>query len=154
MMGMVENSLVAPSAFLTFPVKAAVQPLGKKLVPLQYSKTCEIRTPLGRAKSVPNSEVSSFQGAICTVKSSLGPDEVSLFHRMSSFRRVSIHRFHCMRSFICLWPSYSLAWSCKEVGIAWGLLTEHYTMLIVLDPVICHVLNTYLFYGTTLKFPV
>jgi hypothetical protein len=31
---------------------------------------------LGRAKSVPNSEVSSFQGAICTENSSLGPDGV------------------------------------------------------------------------------
>jgi hypothetical protein len=25
------------------------------------------------------------------------PDEVSLFHRMSLFRRVAIHRFHCIR---------------------------------------------------------
>jgi hypothetical protein len=63
---------------------------------LIYSETCEIGTPLGRANSVPNSEVSSFQGAICTEKSSLGPDEVSLFHRVSSFRRVAIHRFHCI----------------------------------------------------------
>jgi hypothetical protein len=52
-----------------------------------YSETCEIRTPSGRAKSVLNSEVSSFHSAICTENSFLGPDEVSLFHRMSSFRR-------------------------------------------------------------------
>jgi hypothetical protein len=65
-----------------------------------YSETCEIRTPLGRAKSVPNSEVSSFHRAICSENSSFGPDEVSLFHRMSSFRRVAIHRFHCIYSVI------------------------------------------------------
>jgi hypothetical protein len=63
-----------------------------------YSETCEIRTPLGHAKSVPNWEVSSFQMVICTENSSLGPDEVSLFHRMSSFRRVAIHMFHCNMS--------------------------------------------------------
>jgi hypothetical protein len=51
---------------------------------------------MGRAKSVPNSEVSSFHRAICTENSNLGPDEVSLFHRMSSIRRVVIHRFHCI----------------------------------------------------------
>jgi hypothetical protein len=59
-----------------------------------YSETCEIKTPLGRAKSVLNSEVSSFHSAFCTEDSSLGPDEVSLCHRMSSFHRVAIHRFH------------------------------------------------------------
>jgi hypothetical protein len=68
-------------------IKAGYDPL--------YSETCEIRTPLGRAKSAPNSEVSSFHRAMCTENSSLGQDEVSLFHRMSSFRRVAIHRFHC-----------------------------------------------------------
>jgi hypothetical protein len=31
-----------------------------------YRETCEIRTSLGQAKCSPNSEVSSFQGAICT----------------------------------------------------------------------------------------
>jgi hypothetical protein len=51
---------------------------------------------LGQAKSVPNSEVSSFHRAISTENRGLGPDEVSLFHRMSSFRRVAIHRFHCI----------------------------------------------------------
>jgi hypothetical protein len=61
---------------------------------IQYSETCEIRTSLGRAINVPNSEVSSFHRAICTENSSLGPDEVSLFHRMFSFRRVAIHRFY------------------------------------------------------------
>jgi hypothetical protein len=61
-----------------------------------YSETCEIRTLLGPAKGVPNSEVSSFQRAISTENSILGPDEVSLFHRMSSFRRVAIPRFHCI----------------------------------------------------------
>jgi hypothetical protein len=60
-----------------------------------YSETCEIRTPLGRAESVPNSEVSSFHRAICTENSNLGPDEVSFIHRISSFRRVAIHRFQC-----------------------------------------------------------
>jgi hypothetical protein len=69
---------------------------------LLYSEICEIRTPLGRAKSVPNSEVYSFHMAICTENSSLGPDEVSLFHRMSSFRRVATHRFHCTHMFVCL----------------------------------------------------
>jgi hypothetical protein len=45
-----------------------------------YSKSCEIRTPLGWAKSVDYSEVSSFQRAIST-----------------------IHRFHCSsKSFFCL----------------------------------------------------
>jgi hypothetical protein len=53
-------------------------------------------TLLGWALSVPNSEVSSFHRAICTENSILGPDEVSLFHRMSSFRRAAIHRFHCV----------------------------------------------------------
>jgi hypothetical protein len=66
---------------------------------LKYSETCEIRTPLGRAISVPNSEVSSFHRAICTENSNLGPDEVSLFHRMSSFHRVAIHTFHCINFF-------------------------------------------------------
>jgi hypothetical protein len=60
-----------------------------------YSETCEIRTPFGQAVSVPNSDVSSFHRAFCTENSILGPDQVSLFHRMSSFRRVAIHRFHC-----------------------------------------------------------
>jgi hypothetical protein len=56
------------------------------------SETCEKMTPF---KSVPSSEVFTFQGAICTENSSLGSDEVSLFYRMSSFRKVAIHRFHC-----------------------------------------------------------
>jgi hypothetical protein len=66
---------------------------GRTLYIWMYSETCEIRTPLGRAISIPNSEVSSFHRAICTENSSLGPDEG---HRMSSFRRVVIHRFHCI----------------------------------------------------------
>jgi hypothetical protein len=37
-----------------------------------YSETCEIRTSLGRAKSVSNSEVSSFHRAICTENSIFG----------------------------------------------------------------------------------
>jgi hypothetical protein len=45
-------------------------------------------------------EVSSFHRAISTENSSLGPDEVSLFHRMSSFHRVAIHRFHCISNMI------------------------------------------------------
>jgi hypothetical protein len=72
-----------------FPVLAMV--IGRYM----YSETCEIRTPLGQVKSVPYSEVSSFQRAIFT-EDSWGPDEVSLFHRMSSFRRVAFHRFHCI----------------------------------------------------------
>jgi hypothetical protein len=52
-----------------------------------------MRTPLGQAKRVLYSEVSSFKGAICTENGSLGPDEVFIFHIMSSFRRVAIHRF-------------------------------------------------------------
>jgi hypothetical protein len=39
---------------------------------LQYSETCEIRTPVGRPKSVPNLKVALFQGVICTQNSSLG----------------------------------------------------------------------------------
>jgi hypothetical protein len=54
-----------------------------------YSETCETRTPLGQAKSVPNSDVSSFQGAICPKSNSLGLDEVFLFHNS-----VAIHMFH------------------------------------------------------------
>jgi hypothetical protein len=50
-----------------------------------YSKTCEIRTPLRPAKSVPYSEVSSFHSAICTENSVSGPDEVSLFHSCPHF---------------------------------------------------------------------
>jgi hypothetical protein len=60
-----------------------------------YSETCEIRTHSGRAKSVPNSEASLFQGAISTENHSLEPDEVSLFHGMCSFPRVAIQRFQC-----------------------------------------------------------
>jgi hypothetical protein len=61
-----------------------------------YSETCEMRTPLGPAKKKKtNSKVSSFQKAVSTENSFLGIEEVSLFHRMSSFRRVAIHRFHC-----------------------------------------------------------
>jgi hypothetical protein len=51
-----------------------------------YSETCEIRTSLGQHKSVPNLEVSS----VCTENRSLGPDGVSLFHR------VAFYRFHWM----------------------------------------------------------
>jgi hypothetical protein len=43
----------------------------------KYSETCEIRTLLGQVKSVPKSEVLSFQGAISIENSSLEPDEVS-----------------------------------------------------------------------------
>jgi hypothetical protein len=45
---------------------------------------------MGQTTSFPNSEVSSFQGAVCSEieNSSLGPDEVSPFHRVSSFHRV------------------------------------------------------------------
>jgi hypothetical protein len=50
-----------------------------------YSETCEIRTPLGRAKSVPNSSGSLFHRA---ENSRLGQDEGSSFHR------VAVHRFH------------------------------------------------------------
>jgi hypothetical protein len=50
---------------------------------------------VGQAKSVADSEVTSFQGAICTENSSLGPDEVSLYYKVSSFCRVAIHRFDC-----------------------------------------------------------
>jgi hypothetical protein len=60
-----------------------------------YSETCEIRTSLGTNKSVPNLENSSFQGVGSTENRSLGPDGVSLFHRMSSFYRVAIYRLHC-----------------------------------------------------------
>jgi hypothetical protein len=35
-----------------------------------------------QTKNVPISVLSSFQGAICTENSSLGPDEVSLFHKI------------------------------------------------------------------------
>jgi hypothetical protein len=51
----------------------------------KLSKTCEIRIPLEAALSVLSSEVSAFQDAICTENSNLGPVEVSLFPRMSSF---------------------------------------------------------------------
>jgi hypothetical protein len=67
-----------------------------EFINITVKPTCEIRTPLGLAKSVPYSKVSSFQGAICTENSNLGPDEVSLFNMMSSFRRVAIHKFHCV----------------------------------------------------------
>jgi hypothetical protein len=63
---------------------------------MSHSETCKIRTPSGRSKSVPNSEVSSFQRAICTEESILGLDEVSLFHRMPSFCRAAIHKFECI----------------------------------------------------------
>jgi hypothetical protein len=54
--------------------------------------------------------VSSFQGAIGTENSSLGPDEVSLFQRMSSFSRVAIHRFQ---------------WICSQnVGLLTGIFQE------------------------------
>jgi hypothetical protein len=82
----------------------------KSLPKSQYSKTCEIRTPLGRAKSVPNWEVSSFHRAVSTENSSLGPGEVSLFHRMSSFRRVAIHRFHCSITYIWVFSSIFMAY--------------------------------------------
>jgi hypothetical protein len=53
------------------------------------------KNTLGTSQKCP-SEVSPFQGAICTENSSLEPDKLSLFHRMSSFRRVAIHKFHCI----------------------------------------------------------
>jgi hypothetical protein len=76
-----------------------------------YSETCEIRTSLGRDQNVPNSNVSSFQSAICTENSSLGPDGVSLFHRMSSCHRVDIHRFccQCMHTWNSSWQQH-LQW--------------------------------------------
>jgi hypothetical protein len=57
-----------------------------------YFSFCEIRTPLGRAKSALNFEVSSFQDAIGTENSSFRPDKESLFHK------VAIRRFHCIVS--------------------------------------------------------
>lgn len=55
-----------------------------------YSETCEIR-------HLWKKNVSKFQAAIWTENSSLRPDE-KLFQRMSSFCRVTIHRFHCIQS--------------------------------------------------------
>jgi hypothetical protein len=46
------------------------------------------------ARSVPISEVSSFQGVHGSKTIILGPGEVSLFQRMYYFFRVKIHRFH------------------------------------------------------------
>jgi hypothetical protein len=47
-------------------------------IPAYWSscETWEIRTPLRQTKSVPNSEVSAFQGAIC-IENILGPDKMS-----------------------------------------------------------------------------
>jgi hypothetical protein len=57
---------VRVSGFAWFSVCAVLE-----LTIILYSETCG--TPLGRAKSVPNSEVYSFQAAICTENRSLGP---------------------------------------------------------------------------------
>jgi hypothetical protein len=51
--------------------------------------------------SVPDSEVCSFQGAICIENSILGPDEVFSFPRMSSYCKVAIHRFHSTCNSYC-----------------------------------------------------
>jgi pyruvate carboxylase len=40
------------------PLRSKVGDGLRTLLPCTYSETCEIRTPLGRARSVPNSEVS------------------------------------------------------------------------------------------------
>jgi hypothetical protein len=64
--------LMTPLSFAPkFPWYCFLHRSGHNLNFTIYSETCEIRTPLGRAKNVPNSEVSSFQGAICTENSSL-----------------------------------------------------------------------------------
>jgi hypothetical protein len=89
--------------------------LGLFSVGVQYSETCEIRTPLGRAKSVPTSEVSSFHRAISTENRGLGPDEVSLFQRMSSFCRVAINRFHRMSTLDRQSDSLTVYWSSGSV---------------------------------------
>jgi hypothetical protein len=58
--------------------------------------------------------VSSFQGAICTENSNLGPDEVSLFHRMSLFRRVAIYRFHCTSFIVSLLWQQNMQWKTQK----------------------------------------
>jgi hypothetical protein len=65
-------------------------------VEIQVQWSQEIRHPWDEAKWVPYIEVSSFQGAIYTENSSLGPYEVSVIHRMSSFRRVTFHSMQFM----------------------------------------------------------
>jgi hypothetical protein len=86
-----------------------------------YSETCEIRTPLGPAKSVPIQRCPLFHRAICTENTSLGPDETSLFHRMSSFRRVAIHRFHCITTptAIVLWVTIIAAIPDISTNLPW-----------------------------------
>jgi hypothetical protein len=57
----------------------------------------EIRAPLGRARSVPNSEVSLYEGTNLHRKDQFGTHEVSLFHRTSSltliFNSTGIYTF-------------------------------------------------------------
>jgi hypothetical protein len=86
--------------------KQTLQDLFTFFFQIQYSETCEIRIPLGSAKSIPYSEVSSFHCAIYTENSSLGLGEVSLFHRMSLFHRAAIHRFHCTTILYCLYANF------------------------------------------------
>jgi hypothetical protein len=68
-------------------------------LPSSHSETCEIRTPMGQADNVPISKVSLFQGMYSNENCNLGTNEVSFIHRMSSFHRVAIHRFHYVMDF-------------------------------------------------------
>jgi hypothetical protein len=83
--------------------------------------------------------VSSFHRAIFTENNSLGPDEVSLFHRMSSFRRVAIHMFHCN----CILISDQLSPVCFEklnalvVTVAWTFSTVDLIYSFALSFVFC-----------------
>jgi hypothetical protein len=81
-----------------------------------YSETCKIRKPLEGAKSFLYSEVSSFQGAIRTVNSTFRP-EVTLSHRMSSFRRVTNHLFHCKNIIVAVKTKekkLTFSWLCRQ----------------------------------------
>jgi hypothetical protein len=49
--------------------------------------------PLGRAKSVPNIEVSSFHSATCTENSSLEPDEIHVLLSQGCYSQISLYMY-------------------------------------------------------------
>jgi hypothetical protein len=95
---------------------------------------CSLCLSCDKPKSVRNSEVSSLQGAICT-ENSLGPAEVSVCHRISSFHRVASHRFHC-----------SLCVSCNKAKVSLIQRYPHFRVqfaLKILDDVSLFPVNPY-----------
>jgi hypothetical protein len=92
------NVWVTSKKMNTVWTKTAICAAHNILMVTDYSETCEIRTPLGRAKSVPNWEVSSFHRAISTENSTLGPDRCPYFTGCPHFAGLLFTGFTVLRN--------------------------------------------------------